>query len=192
MSPLSEILSKEDIGLILSLDYRTLSSFTFDFSKENKELAKSAIEGIELTRFGGTDLYEAVSISENILEDEEDKAIILLSDGQINIGNIPDVVEFANNNEVLVHTLGIGSIEGGQASFGISKLDQESLQSLAYNTRGEYFEINSLEVMKQSFNEIVPLTTKLGGIDLSLFLILLTIIVFILQQFLVNFVKISI
>ncbi len=39
MSPLSEILSKEDIGLILSLDYRTLSSFTFDFSKENKELA---------------------------------------------------------------------------------------------------------------------------------------------------------
>ena len=82
-----------------------------DVSLDKSDI-KNAIGNIELSGFGGTDLYEAVITSTNLLENEENKAIVLLSDGQINVGTIGDAIDYANENDVIIHTIAMGTKEG--------------------------------------------------------------------------------
>lgn len=159
---------------------------------DNKGSLKSAIDGIKITDYGGTDIYEAYTTSLMILGNSPNKAIIILSDGQINIGNIEEVVRNAMMDNVVIHTIGIGTIAGGNTSFGLSKLDEDSLKSLAYSTKGEYFNVESKDKMKESFKEIIPLTVKIGEINLSFYLIILTIILFILSLLINNLSKVTI
>ncbi len=168
------------------------NSFIEQDISENKGLLKLSINNIESTKFGGTDIYEAIMASSGILKNELNKAIILLSDGQINVGNIYDAVEYARDKKILVHTIGIGTVEGGNASFGISKLDEDILKSLAYNTEGKYFNVDNKEKMQESFKQIAPLTKRFGSINLSVYLIIAVITIFVLEQFLINSGKISV
>jgi len=157
---------------------------------ENKQLLKSSINQIKLDSYGGTDVYEAISISANLLENEENKAIILLSDGQVNIGDITLVIDLLNKEEIVLHSVAIGTPEGGKVSYGISKLDSDILQSLAYSSNGEFFEVQDKQELKNSFNEIMHLINKLGKINLSPYLLILAILLFLLNQFLRNVNKI--
>lgn len=159
---------------------------------QNRELIKISINNIEITEIGGTDLYEAVSISSNILKNEKNKAIILLSDGQINVGNINEVIDYAVDNGIIIHTFGIGTISGGKTNFGISKIDENSLKSIAYNTKGKFFKIETNEKMNEAFKEIIPLTRKIGAFDLSFYLIILVIILFVVGQISLRLTRISI
>ncbi len=157
----------------------------------DKGALKTAISNIKATKFGGTDIYEAIMISSGVLKDEQNKAIILLSDGQINVGNVYDAVEYARDNQVLAHSIGIGTLEGGETSFGISKMDEDILKSIAYNTGGKYFNVNDKEKMQESFRQIVPLTRRFGSINLSVYLIFAVIILFVIEQVLISSGKIS-
>ena len=156
----------------------------------NKQEAKFAINNIEISDVKGTDKYEAISNSMQVFEKEKNKAVVILSDGQINIGNIKEVIDYAKYNELLIHTMGIGTVAGGEVSFGMSKLDEESLKALAYNTRGKYFNVQNAQELKNSFSEIIKETQKLGKIDLSLYLIIGVIILFIVKEFLLSINKI--
>ena len=158
----------------------------------DKSALKSSIDNIKLTEIGGTDIYEAYTTSNLILQKEQNKAIIILSDGQINVGNIDEVVSNALLDEVVIHTIGIGTVVGGNTSFGLSKLDEDSLKSLAYSTKGKYFNVESSDKMKESFKEIIPLTDRIAAINLSFYLIILTIILFIIWQVSNEMTKISI
>jgi len=157
---------------------------------KNKQEINYAINGIELSNVKGTDIFEAISNSAKLLEKEKNKAIILLSDGQINIGNVDEAIDYAKFNEVLIHAIGIGSVEGGEVSYGLSKLDEDSLKSLAYNTGGRYFNVENKQELKDSFSEIIGVTRKLGKINLSFYLIMLVIILFLIKQFLLSINKI--
>ena len=156
----------------------------------NKQEAKFAINNIEISDVKGTDIYEAISNSAQVFEEEKTKAIVILSDGQINVGNIKEAIDYAKYNEVLIHTIGIGTLEGGEVSYGFSKIDEESLKSLAYNTGGKYFNVQSTQDLENSFDEIITKTEKLGKIDLSLYLIIAVIILFIIKEFLLSINKI--
>ncbi len=157
---------------------------------KNKQEIKYAIEGIEVSGIGGTDVFEAISNSAKVLENEKNKAVILLSDGQINVGSVDEAIDYAKYNEVMIHTIGIGTVEGGEVSYGLSKLDEDSLKSLAYNTDGRYFNVENREEMKSSFNQIIGVTKKLGSINLSFYLIMAGIILFLIEQFLLSINKI--
>ena len=157
---------------------------------KNKQEVRYAIENIGISNVKGTDIFEAISNSGNILKNQENKAIILLSDGQINIGNIDEAVDYAKVNEILIHTIGIGSVEGGETSYGVSKLDEDSLKGLAYNTDGRYFNVKSKQELENSFTQITSVTRRLGKINLSSYLIILVIILFIIKQFLLTINKI--
>ncbi len=186
------------INFINSLPYESyvaVLSFSGDSSIEqaltkNKQEIKDAIDRIEVSSVGGTDIFEAVSSSAELLKGEKNKAIILLSDGQINVGNINDVVDNAKFNEVLINTIGIGTLAGGEATYGISKLDEDSLKSLSYNTGGKYFDVNSREEMRESFSQIIGVTRRLSSMDLSYYLIIIAIILFIIKEFLLSINKI--
>lgn len=168
------------------------NSFIEHEISDKKEEVANSIRNIELKKFGGTDIYEAISISSFMLEDEENKAVILISDGQLNVGSVYDSVEYAKKNNILIHTFGIGTAEGGETSFGISRIDEDSLKSLAYSTGSKYFKVTSAEEMRKSFDEIMPLTKKFIGINLSLYLIIITIAIFMIQQFLIEVLRINI
>lgn len=156
-----------------------------DLTKNKQELIDS-IQKIEIHNFGGTDIFEAISISSYMLKGEENKAIILLSDGQLNVGNTEDIIELANKNSIVIHTLGIGTVEGGNTAYGLSTLDEKILKSIAYNTKGEYFKITNKESLESSFKEIAPLTRKMGKINLSIFLGFVAIIIFFIKETLIR------
>jgi len=161
------------------------SKIELDMTTRKDEL-KRAINEIKLSGYGGTDLYEAVLTSSNLLSKESFKSVILLSDGQINVGNIDDAINYAKDNNALVHTIGIGTKEGGETEYGISKLDEDSLKSLAYNTHGVYFNAENKENLSQSFLDILKLTKRRVSIELFDYLVLFSIALIILEFVLSN------
>lgn len=80
--------------------------------------------------------------------------IVLLSDGQSNVGPRPlDVIEQAASRGVRVYTVGVGSPEGIVLNFdGRSvrvRLDEETLKRMAEKTDGRYYRAgNETELMK--------------------------------------------
>ena len=174
--------------------YVAILSFSGDSKIEqiltnNKQEVKYAIKNIEISDIKGTDIFEAISNSVGLLNKEKNKAIILLSDGQINVGDINEAIDYAKFNDVLIHAISIGSAEGGETNYGFSKLDEDSLKSLAYNTNGKYFNVNNKQELMKSFSELSGSTRKLGSINLSLYFIIIVIILFIIKQFLMSINK---
>jgi Ca-activated chloride channel homolog len=166
------------------------NTYTHQEMTKNKQEIIKAINEIEISEIAGTDINEAVAHSVNLLKDEENKAIILLSDGRINVGNVVETIDFARDNEVTIHCFGMGTTSGGEVSYGLSKIDEETLQSISYNTGGQFFIIDSREKMKGAFNEVTKITQRLGSIDLSFYLIMTAILLFIIKQFLLSINKI--
>jgi Ca-activated chloride channel family protein len=193
-----EVAKETAVNFIDSLPYESyvaVISFAGDSYVEqeltkSKQAIKYAINNLELSSIGGTDVFEAVSVSTRLLKRENSKAVILLSDGQINVGEMDETIDYAKYNEILVHTIGIGTVEGGEVSYGLSKLDEDSLKSLAYNTEGRYFNVKNREEMEQSFSQIIGATKRLGDINLSIYLIMIVIILFVIKQFLLSINKI--
>jgi len=157
----------------------------------DKQELKKAVNSIQADNFGGTDIYEAILTSINLLKGEENKAIILLSDGQINVGNIDIIIELLREEEIVVNTIGLGTLEGGNTSYGISKLDIDTLKAIAYNSQGKFFNVSTDVEIKNSFQEMMNITKKMSSIKLSDYLIIIAIILFVLKEFLVNMNKIS-
>ena len=162
------------------------SSYIEQDMTEDRNRLKGVIEELEISGWGGTDLFEAVITSANLLENEKNKAIILLSDGQINVGNLEDVIEYATKRDIVIHSIAMGTRTGGQTDYAISKLDEESLKSVSYNTGGNYFFVTSGEELSEAFISILDLTQRNVSIDLSLYLLIASILLFVLEFFLSN------
>jgi Ca-activated chloride channel family protein len=162
------------------------NSFIHQDVTDNKYLLASAVNEIELSDVEGTDIGEAVITSSNLLISENSKAIVLLSDGQINVGGIDKTIEYANKNNVIINTIAIGTEQGGETEYGISKLDEDSLKALSYNTEGNFFNANEKQGLLSSFENAMNLTEKKVAIDLTPYLIIASLIVFLIEFFLLN------
>jgi len=86
-------------------------------------------------------------------------AIILLSDGQSNQG--PDPLDAANkaaNRGVRVFTVGVGTKEGADLSFGNfsfhATLDEATLKKIALITGGRYFKASSAEELRSIYRSL--------------------------------------
>jgi len=170
------------IGLI---SFSGGSKIEKDLTKRKDEL-KHAMNSIGIGGYGGTDIYEAVLTGSNLLKNEEHKAIILLSDGQINVGSVDDAIEYANDNQVIVHSIGMGTKEGGNTEYWFSKLDDDSLKSLSYNTGGTYTSAENEENLTRAFSGIFDLTKRKVAIDLFDYLLMIALILLIIGFFLTN------
>lgn len=153
---------------------------------DNKGEVINSIKGIKLTDFGGTDLYEAILTGSNLLNDEDYKAIVLLSDGQINVGNIDEAVDYANKNDIIVHSIAIGTLEGGNTEFGFSKLDEQSLQSIAYETSGQFFNTTSKADIGRAFSQMFDYTNMKVSIKMFDYLLVFAAAAVLLEFFLSN------
>ena len=105
---------------------------------EDKTQVKDSIRNIGVGVVGGTDILDAVVTSSNLLREYDSKAVILISDGQLNVGDAPQIIRYINRNNVIVNTIAVGTEEGGVSEFDtISKVDEDFLKSLAFNSRSE-------------------------------------------------------
>lgn len=166
----------------------SFSSFTYieqDLTT-NQNNAINSIKQIELSELGGTDLYEAVITSSNILRGEDNKAIVLLSDGQVNTGNIEGIIDYAKENRIAIYTIAIGTEEGGETSYGVSKVNKEFLEEISLETGGEFYEATDNTGLSMSFTEVLRLTKEKAALDMSEYLIILGIILFVFMFFMIN------
>lgn len=86
-------------------------------------------------------------------------AIILLSDGQSNQGPGPlEAADQAANRGVRVFTIGVGTKEGVDLSFGgftfHAILDEPTLQRIALVTKGRYFKASSAEELRTIYTSL--------------------------------------
>lgn len=152
----------------------------------DKELAKQAIDRISISSIGGTDLSEPIITGSNLLKGEDAKAIILLGDGQINVGTIADAIDYANKNNVLVHTIAIGTPAGGKTTYGISKADIDSLKALSFGTDGKFFNAVDKSALSSAYISVLHLQIKKVDISISNYLLLAALGVLVVEYFLFN------
>jgi Ca-activated chloride channel family protein len=86
-------------------------------------------------------------------------AIVLLSDGQSNVGPDPmEAAKLAAKHGVRIHTVGVGTTEGAPLGFeGWSmrvRLDEDTLKKVATATRGEYFQARNAADLKKIYGQI--------------------------------------
>ena len=153
---------------------------------------KQVIRDLKIRIIGGTDLLDAVITGTDMLfrGGSGARVIILITDGQINIGSIDDVVEYAGKNGVTVYTLGIGTKEGSilVSNFTnvISTLDEEALKSIAYSTGGTYALANSKDDLIRAYSTILTSSVARVPFNASTILIVISLILLLVEWILIN------
>ncbi len=156
------------------------------------EKLKSIIRSIDVSQIGGTDLGNTIVTSTNLLiadRDQVSKVIILITDGQSNIGIPLEVaVNYAVDNKILIHTIGIGTDQGGQfiGTDVTSKLDEDNLKNIADLTGGRYFKAESKEKLIESFTQISKFNRKKIPVDMTFSFMLIALLFLLLEWGLIN------
>ena len=157
----------------------------FDNSKIK---TKMSIDLIDFSVIPGADAYNLILVSNTIFGDNSDKALIIISDGQLDIENVQEIVDLANKNKIMIHTIAVGTEEGGDTGLGfISKTDKGMLRTIALGTGGKFFEASDSQSLKDSFEFILNNVSKKVTLDLTIYLLggvlFLLIFIWILHNF---------
>lgn len=176
MKRLVEAFNSDRIGIIIfSSEAFMQSPLTYDQNALNLFIETM---NTSLVPSSGTDFGPPMKMALTKLKDDEgpssqqkSKIIILISDGEDFGEDTDDVVKQVQDSQIKLFTLGVGTREGSQLRAGsgfktdrqgntvVTRLDNKSLQSLAYKTDGEYFEIN------ESKNDVSRLINTIGRIE---------------------------
>jgi Ca-activated chloride channel family protein len=126
----------------------------------------------------GTDFAPPLRMALQKMEEDEkrerakSKIIILISDGEDFGDETSEVAKEVEEQGIKLFTLGIGTERGGQIQSGngyktdrvgkvvVTKLNSESLQSLANQTGGKYFEINET---RNDVSRLINTVSKIEG-----------------------------
>lgn len=151
---------------------------------------EKAINNISVEPIGGTAIGSAIITATNLLiESEKTRLIILLTDGQNNVGpSIEEAIRFANENNVNIYTIGVATKEGGlypNLSF-VSKLDSETLKKIAEGTNGKYYEAKNETAIFEIYQEIATSTIQKISLNLSPILMLAALILLFIEWGLLN------
>lgn len=151
---------------------------------------RRAILNLDIETVGGTDLGSAIITSANLLYGHPwPKVIILLTDGQSNIGIPPqDALDYIAEQRMIVHTVGIGTEAGGLiGEIGAAfKLDETTLKDIAAATGGQYFKPVDEQSLRNTFMQISQFEKKPLNKDLSLYLLIAAILLMIIEWALVS------
>ncbi len=158
----------------------------------NKDLAKVAINEQRILTSGGTSLGDAIVTSTNLLiNSAKSRVVILLTDGRSNVGiNIPNAISYANNNNVIVYTIGVGTKEeyfldvtNVTGALGVNDLE---LEALANYTGGKFYYPKSRTELLAAYSDIANGEKIKASLDLTFFLLLYILLALIAEWVLVN------
>lgn len=155
----------------------------------NKQEIKDTIFNINFHESGGTAIGDAIITSTNLFTTNKSKTIILLTDGQNNVGVEPDLaMQYAKQNDATIHTIGVATKEGGKVSSInlISKLDEGLLKKISQETNGGFFIVDDIQGLSEAFKQIASSTERLLSIDISWILLISAIALLGLEWVLIN------
>ncbi len=183
---LNNLKSKTNVGIVSFAG----TSFIEQSLDDDLEKAQETIRNIKVSQSGGTDIGGAIVTSTNILLNSENpRMIILLTDGQSTVGTaVREAIEYANKNFVIINTIGIGTEEGGTFLRGgiISTLDDQTLIEIADKTGGMYYRAENEESLTHAFNEISEVSQKKIPVDISMGLMMLALALLFIEWGLIN------
>jgi Ca-activated chloride channel family protein len=153
---------------------------------DDMTLVKGTIAAITKKDVGGTDIGNALLTSINLLRNsDKGKTIILITDGQVNTGNVNDALQYAH--DISIYAIGMGTAEGGEfAGDAISKIDDKTLQIITNYTNGRYYQASSKEELKKAYAEIGNLKQGARKLNLTAFTLIIAILLIILDWILIN------
>ena len=190
------------VGLVLfGTNAYVQAPLTFDL-KSVKKLMIEAPVGIA---GGKTAIGDAIGLTVKRLRERqnEEKVVILLTDGANNVGEIPPIkaAELASVDGIKIYTIGVGAEEmrvpslfgslAGRTTNPSADLDEETLSKIAEATQGRYFrakDTNTLAQIYELIDKLEPIEQEPEtyrpfqvlyywplGISLCLFLLILLI-----------------
>lgn len=143
----------------------------------NKFKVNLAIDSVQYGEIQGTNIYNAILGADRLFGDRQLKAVILISDGQLNVGDVSRVVKYINRNRLTVNTVAVGSETGGVTGFNtISKVDEDILKALAFNSGGEFFRVRDVTDFDLLFDSLMNTMEKEVTIDLSFYFLIIGIL----------------
>jgi Ca-activated chloride channel family protein len=175
--------SSDRIGLIgFAGKPFVFSPLTFDHAGLLKIVSDMTVDSIkqEIPGFSGTAIGDGLLLASDAIKTEPDrkKVIILLTDGEANVGIDPNVVnEYMKMTGVVIHTIGIGDPEGtdlyttdqfGKKQYfmdnrGVpirASIDEPLLRKLAGDNGGIYANAASLKEMEKALENLNQLYGK--------------------------------
>ncbi|HLC56731.1 MAG TPA: VWA domain-containing protein [Candidatus Nanoarchaeia archaeon] len=158
----------------------------------DKVRVTNEIKAMDISLIGGTAIGDVMITSGNLLlNNKKSKIIVLLTDGQSNVGaSIEEGVSYLNGNNIVVDTIGIGSLEGGSfVNYNesvTSKLDEEGLKFIAERTNGKYFRAVDKEGLDNAYKEIAEIKEGKNTIDLTFYSLILGLIILLIEWLLIN------
>ena len=181
---LDEISPNSKVGVVSFagtsiIEQELIDSFTF---------VRKAINNIQIRNIGGTDIGEAIITSSNLFIGENPGVIILLTDGQSNVGiNINDAIEYIKSKQIIIYTIGVGTETGGQYLGNVSlTLDEGILRTIAENTEGKYFLADSAESLRNTYIEIANTTETRIKQNLTFPFFVISLILVLLEWTMIN------
>ena len=127
----------------------------------------------------GTAIDEAIRLSRNYFDDEEqtNRVLIIISDGEDHNDLSTEVAEAASEEGIKIYTIGVGSEKGGPIPLKrngivmsykkdqnnetvITRLNAETLQLIAKEANGEYIDGNSTTAVVEQIRDILNAMDK--------------------------------
>ena len=196
-----EVAKQEAINFINQLDENANigivsfagTTFIDQSLTNNQNKIKEAINNIQIKQLGGTDISEAIVTSSNLLIPSKNaKAIVLLTDGQENLGLLEDATSYAIQNSIVIYTIGIGTEEGSKlpgletGTEAILKVNENSLILIADSTNGKFFTAKNKDELSQAYKEISASTIRRISKNLAPLLLSAALILLFIEWFLAN------
>ncbi len=155
----------------------------------NLEDVKDSISNIVLQKSGGTAIGDAIITAANLFNSDKSKIIILLTDGQSNVGiDQYTATQYAKQNNIAIYTIGVATNEGGNVTILnlLSKLDDVLLRKISQETNGRFFMAEHLENMTEAFKQIGTSSERLISTNISWFLLVIGIVLLGFEWILIN------
>lgn len=154
----------------------------------NKFKVNIALDSIKYGEVQGTNIYNALIGADKLFGDRQLKSVILISDGQLNVGDVSRVIKYIGRNKLTVNTVAVGSEEGGVTGFNtISKVDEDILKALAFNSGGEFFRVKDVQDFDLLFDSLMNTVEREVTVDLSFYFLIAAILVLTLLWVMHNF-----
>lgn len=156
---------------------------------DDYEKLKAQVTSMQILNIPGTDIGQAIITSVNMLKPNENPgAIILITDGRSTVGvDISEAINYALNNNIIIHTIGIGREEGGRfIQDAFTRLDEEQLKLIADSTGGRFFRAESGEDLGNSLREIIQIKEAQIPVDLSLIFLIISLILITIEWGILN------
>ncbi len=146
-----------NLGVASFADAGELNFFLTPINEGNRPNAMNAVQALQI--FGGTNMGHGLQIALAEIQAQTDacctQGIVLISDGDHNVGTPPDaVIPALVDAGVAVFTLGIGT--------AISASGEATLQNLSTQTGGKYYRISDPSLMLIAMKNIL-FTEALGS-----------------------------